>query len=115
MATHFVSVMTLVLMYPAPRDVEPDDKGRGFFGVQLIDSGGVMITRVEPGSPADKSGIKPNDIIQTIDSTPVSAVDDARDVIARLRPGAVARVEVHRAGQAISLKVRVGVRPEFAP
>jgi S1-C subfamily serine protease len=110
-----LSLTALVLLYPAPREPEPDDRGRGFFGVQLLDNAGVLITRVEPGSPADKAGIQANDVIQSIDAVDVNVVDDARETIGRLRPGTVTRVALKRGNATITIKVKVGVRPDTLP
>jgi S1-C subfamily serine protease len=111
-AQSYFSLCTLLLLYPLPRDPLPDDKGKGFFGVQLIDNSGVNITRVEPGSPADKAGIRFNDTILAIDTVKVPTVNDAREMIGRLRPGNVVIVEVRRGDQSLTIKVRVGVRPD---
>jgi S1-C subfamily serine protease len=104
-----------LILVPAPKDPLPDDKGQGFFGVQLVDNSGVSITRVEPGSPADKAGIRFNDIILSIDTVKVPNVNDAREIIGRLRPGNIVAVEVRRGEQSLTIKVRVGVRPDSAP
>jgi S1-C subfamily serine protease len=108
--------MTMVLaFFPAPRDPEPDEKGRGFFGVLLVDNGGVSITRVEPGSPAEKAGIRINDQLLAIDGQRVANVNETREVIGRLRPGKVAVVEARRGGQSVTIKLKVGARPESLP
>jgi S1-C subfamily serine protease len=106
---------TAAMFFPAPREPAPDDKGRGFFGVQLVDNGGVSITRVEPGSPADKAGIQPTDQILAIDTQKIPNVNEAREIIGRLRPGMVARVEVRRGEKSMTIKVKVGIRPETIP
>ena len=36
-------------------------------------SGGALVTRVIPGSPADAAGIKPGDVITQIDTQPIAA------------------------------------------
>ena len=114
-ATSILPLMTMLLLFPAPRDPEPDDKGRGFFGVQLVDDGGVTVTRVEPGSPADKAGIRGNDIIQSVDAARVPSVNEAREAIGRLRPGTITVVEIRRGAATVTVKVKVGVRPETLP
>ncbi len=110
-----LTVISMMLAFPAPKDPEPDDKGRGFFGVQLVDNGGVLITRVEPGSPADKAGIQAEDMISAVDDAKVTNVEEARELIARLRPGTVTKVEIRRGAMAVAIKVKVGVRPESLP
>jgi len=108
-------LLTTTAMYPAPRGPEPDESCKGFFGVLLIDDGGVSITRVEPDSPADRAGVRPNDQILLIDSQKVPSVNDAREVIARLRPGRVVPVEVRRGDKTVNLKVRIGARSDTLP
>jgi S1-C subfamily serine protease len=104
-----------VVHFPAPRDPGPDDKGRGFFGVQLVDDGGVSITQVVAGSPADKAGIRVNDQILIIDSQKVPSVNEAREVIGRLRPGRTTVIEVKRGEKTMTIKVMVGIRPDGLP
>lgn len=114
-AQSFLQLCALLLLVPVPKDPAPDDKGKGFFGVQLVDNSGVYITRVEPGSPADKAGIRFNDTILTIDTVKVPTVNDAREIIGRLRPGNIVTVDVRRGEESLTIKVRVGVRPESIP
>ena len=115
-ASFLFPLVTLVVFYPAPREPEVDDRGPGFFGVRMVDVSGINITSVEPGSPADKAGIRDGDYIQSIDSTPVSTVDDARELIARLRPSAcIIGVAIRRGDEKVSIKIKVGVRPDTVP
>jgi S1-C subfamily serine protease len=114
-AQPLLAVTALVLFYPAPPEPDLDDQGRGFFGVQMLDNGGVQVARVEPKSPAAKAGFEVNDIIQKIDATPVSTINEARDIIGRMRPGAVTHVEVRRGEANIKIKVKVGLRPADLP
>ena len=107
--------LTIGILFPAPKDPEPDDKGRGFFGVQLVDNGGVFITRVEAGSPADKAGITAGDMIFAIDKLPIQNVDEARELIAGLRPGTVTFVELRRGAATVNVKLKVGIRPDTLP
>jgi S1-C subfamily serine protease len=105
----------MTVLFPAPRDPEPDEKGRGYFGVKMIDNSGVSISEVVPGSPADKGGLRVNDIVLAVDSNKVPSVAEAREVIARLRPGMTASVEVRRGERSVIVKVKVGVRPDNLP
>ncbi|MCE9531428.1 MAG: PDZ domain-containing protein [Planctomycetes bacterium] len=114
-ASPILQIALFLCLVPAPKDPEPDDKGKGFFGVQLVDNNGPAITRVEPGSPADKAGVRVNDIIRSIDSVPVANVNEAREVIGRIRPGTVTVVAFSRGDAMVTIKVKVGVRPESIP
>lgn len=106
---------TLLLLFPAPRPPEPDEKGKGYFGVRLVDNAGVSITQVETGSPAEKAGMRVNDIVVSIDMQNVPTVLEAREMIGRLRPGLTIAVEVRRGEKLQMLKLKVGVRPESMP
>ena len=90
-------LLGLALAFPAPKDTEPDDKRQGFFGIQLIDDSGVKVTLVLPGSPAEKAGLKVDDLLLTIDDQRVPNVNDCREIIGRLRPGRVVSVDDVRA------------------
>lgn len=54
------------------------DELKQFFG---SGKGGVLVGKVEPGSPADKAGIKVGDVLADVDGKPV---DDATDVLSLL-------------------------------
>jgi serine protease Do len=51
---------------------------------------GVIISSVTPGFPADKAGLKPGDIIITIDGRPIKGGDDLINDIAGRKPGSTA-------------------------
>jgi serine protease Do len=45
-------------------------------GMGLKNSAGVVITQVEPGSPASEAGLRTGDVIREVDRKPVKDVDD---------------------------------------
>ncbi|OPL12443.1 MAG: peptidase [delta proteobacterium MLS_D] len=49
----------------------------------LSDTGGVIVTEVEPGSRADEAGIQPADIIVSVNNIHIETMDDYREAIAR--------------------------------
>jgi serine protease Do len=51
---------------------------------------GVIISSVTPGFPADKAGLKPGDIIISIDGRPIKGGDDLISDIAGRKPGSTA-------------------------
>jgi serine protease DegQ len=63
------------------------------------------------GSPADRSGIKPGDVLLSIDSQPIKDAQVMLDLIAGLKPGASARFGLSRAGRQAELDVAIGKRP----
>lgn len=56
------------------------------------------IEELLPGSPASKAGLRPDDLIVSLDGQQVVSVKGFRDLIAHSRPGATVKVEVRRAG-----------------
>ena len=71
------------------------ESGRGNFGLYLRDrqadsrgdddpalANGVLVTRVQPGSPAAASGIRGGDVILQMDQKPVDSIADVKQVLA---------------------------------
>jgi chaperonin GroES len=65
--------------------------GTGYLGCKYSDQGyqgkGVMITGVEPGSPAQAAGFKAKDIIRAIGKTEVNSFDELADEVSKYFPG----------------------------
>ena len=79
------------------------------FGLPDVD--GALIAGVLRGSPAEKAGIRPGDVLVDVDG---SAIHDAKgmlEVVAALLPGRSARCRVRRATKEIELQVEIGRRP----
>ena len=53
---------------------------------------GVLVQEVQPGGPAEKAGLKPGDIIITIDGRSIKDGDDLVNEIASRRPGSTIRL-----------------------
>jgi serine protease Do len=71
---------------------------------------GVLVQLVQPGGPADKAGLKPGDIITTIDGRTVKDGDDLVNDIAGRRPGSTARLGYLRDGKPADTTVTIGDR-----
>jgi len=71
---------------------------------------GVLVQQVQPGGPADKGGIKPGDIITTIDGRSIKDGDDLVNDIASRRPGSSIRLGYLRDGKPADATVTVGDR-----
>ncbi len=69
---------------------------------------GALVSSVEKGSPAEKAGIEPGDVIVKFDGkeVPDSAQLPAR--VAEMKPGATAKLEIIRKGSTKELNVTVG-------
>jgi serine protease Do len=57
---------------------------------------GAAVSSVESGGPADKAGIEPLDIILSVNGKTVDLSDELPPLIAEIKPGQVAQLEVWR-------------------
>jgi S1-C subfamily serine protease len=68
------------LLSPAPQAGATDANAGGYLGAELDDEGeqgrGVRVKSVRPGAPAEKSGLKANDLITAIDGKRITNLDD---------------------------------------
>jgi serine protease Do len=71
---------------------------------------GVLVQQVQPSGPADKAGLKPGDIITTIDGRPIKDGDDLVNEIASRRPGSSIRLGFIRDGKPEDATVTIGDR-----
>jgi len=71
---------------------------------------GVLVQQVQPGGPSDKAGLKPGDIITTIDGRPVKDGDDLVSEIASRHPGTSVRLGFIRNGKPQDATVTIGDR-----
>jgi serine protease Do len=73
-------------------------------------SHGVVVRSIQPGGPAEKAGLKPGDIVLTIDGRSIKDGDDLVDEISSRRPGSSARLGYLRDGKQADTTVTVGDR-----
>jgi Trypsin-like serine proteases, typically periplasmic, contain C-terminal PDZ domain len=71
---------------------------------------GVLVQEVQPGGPADKAGIKPGDVINSIDGHSIKDGNELVDEIASRRPGSTARLGYQREGKQGDTTVTIGDR-----
>jgi serine protease Do len=60
---------------------------------------GVVIVRIEPGSPADDAGLKRGDVIQEIDRKRITGVEEYKRIAAATQPGDTSLLFVNRGGK----------------
>jgi serine protease Do len=97
---------------------------RGFIGVVLTDvtpdlqrslnlsvTRGALVQDVSEGSPAERAGVRPYDIILSVDGREVLSNDELiRDISGR-QPGTMTRLELLRDGRRQSAQIRLIERP----
>ena len=72
---------------------------------------GALVSTVEPGSPADKAGVKSGDVIVAVDGKPIDQSVDLPRIIGETRPGTAVALQVWRKGATQTRRVTVGEMP----
>ena len=78
---------------------------------KVPDIAGVLVQQVEPGSPADKGGVKQGDVIRTYNGKAVDSADHFRSLVASTGPGTEVTLGILRDGQSLALKVALEEQP----
>ncbi len=78
----------------------------------LKDRKGVLVTGVFPGNPADKAGIKAQDIILEVGGKPVETARDLTGLVAGLKVGGTNDIVVFRDGKKKTLRVKIAKRDD---
>ena len=99
---------------------------RGSIGISFLDNAeakdlvkayggtqGVFVREVTPDSPAEKAGIKSEDIITSVDGQPVKNGQDLIDLVSVTPVGSTVSVGLLRDGKKETLKVAVGDRAKL--
>jgi serine protease Do len=86
---------------------------RGWLGVSVEDrdDGGVVISAIDKGGPAARSGVHQGDEVVAINGEAVSTSRGLIRAVAAVPPGNNARLTLRRQGQTMELPVVVGLRP----
>jgi Do/DeqQ family serine protease len=80
----------------------------------LPSAGGTLISGVMRGSPADRAGIKPGDVLLSVEGRKVNDPQAMLEAIAALPPGRKAGFELRRSKDKLDIKVEVGRRPALS-
>ncbi|MBK9955542.1 MAG: Do family serine endopeptidase [Rhodocyclaceae bacterium] len=80
------------------------------FGLPSVE--GALIAGVMRGSPADKAGIHPGDVLLAIDGKTVKDAENMLALIAALQPGDTGTFALRRDGKEIELRATIGKRPK---
>ncbi len=112
------------------KSILPDlrEKGsvaRGWLGVAIQDvtpeiaravglekAHGAIVSKVYPGDPADRAGIKNGDVIISVNGHEIKDTHDLTRLIGSLKPGSSVKIVVWRNKKEVSLKARLKKRSE---
>lgn len=97
---------------------------RGWIGIEPRDvpeyqreqlglpAAGVLIANLYVGSPAQKAGLQPGDVLTDIDDTPVHSAQEAiARVASHRKPGETIKLRVIRSGRAMELQTQIVEQP----
>ena len=76
-----------------------------------LDESGILIAAVLNGSPADRAGIMPGDIMTGIDGKPLFNPQYTINLISQAKPGVTIEIELLRGWERVTLSVPVAERP----
>ena len=68
---------------------------------------GVVVNQVLPGSAADKAGLKPGDVIVSVDGQPVGSNSELQSVIGVMRVGTAVSLGVVRNGKSMTVQATI--------
>ena len=86
-----------------------DDTDAESFGLPRV--GGALVNEVTGGSPAEKAGLRPQDVITELDGRQITRSGELQQQIAQAKPGDEVRLEVYRNGAPREITVRLGEAP----
>jgi serine protease Do len=85
--------------------------GEAYLGVRAAaEKTTLKIESVTSGSPAEKAGLKTDDLIVTIDNVRLASVDDLSMFLKTRRPGTQINVHLQRRGETMTIAVVLGKR-----
>jgi S1-C subfamily serine protease len=99
-----------------PQLVEDGHVERAYLGIEgSTADGGVLLERIQPGSPAEAAGLRASDVLRSLDGSSVRTMADVSAILARHEPGDVVGLEVSTAGGRRALKATLADRPSALP
>jgi len=98
------SIIGIIMAAPQSRDP-----------LSILGMDGVTVAEITHNCPADKSGLKTNDVIVAIDGKPVKTAKDLRNLVTIMKPGESITVSVRRDNSSKPLPIKVITEAEPAP
>jgi serine protease Do len=75
----------------------------------------VIVSAVDPSGPADQAGLRPADVLETVDSVQLSDSRAFLRSIVRLRVGTKVHITGWRQGKPLDIAATVGAWPDYRP
>lgn len=78
----------------------------------LPEVSGAVVSMVEPGSQAEKAGIKKDDVIIKYNGATIGGAAELKNVVGKERPDSTAKLTIFRNKKTLDVSVKVGERPQ---
>ena len=86
------------------------ERNESLLKVYGAEHGGIFVDKIEPDGPADKAGLKPQDVVVSIGGKPVAKGQDLIDIVADSAIGSTLKVGIIRDKKLMTLDIVVGDR-----
>ena len=101
---------------PIAKPTKPDRSAGGYHGIvfvpDVLERTPAYIEDVVPGSPAEKAGLMPDDLVSFVDGEPIVSIKAFDDYIKKhTRTGTVVRLEVRRGEALQTVELTLGAHP----
>jgi len=89
----------------------------GYLGIagESVGGCGTKVIEVRPDSPADKGGLKVDDVIVALNGQAMPGLNWLRSTVLKLAPGTEITLTVKRGEEELEIKVTLGERPAVTP
>jgi serine protease Do len=114
-----------VAKWVIPQLIERGTVTRAYLGVSVTETtaadagrlgvrpeSGVVVGRVSAGSPAQKAGLRVDDVIATFDGQPIRTSSDLQRIVERSQAGSRHKMAILRKGRPQTIQVRVEAMPD---
>jgi serine protease Do len=95
---------------PAFTGILPGEVGQAFS--DSLGAGGVLVHGVEPGSPAEKAGLRIADVLLTIDDDVIGSTEEYRSLLRTYTPGDPLRLGILRGAEPLEIVLTLKALPE---
>jgi S1-C subfamily serine protease len=77
----------------------------------LVADSGAVIAEIGSGSPAERAGLEPGDVVVAVDGRPIASAGQLHQAVAASRPGQQMRLQLVRGSSSMTVEVALAARP----
>jgi serine protease Do len=100
-----------IQMIPLTPEVKQRINSLANTNVRVQADQGILIVRVVPGSPADKAGLRPGDVIQQINNQRVTTANAVQQIVDKSGVGANLQMQLQRNDTTVQVTLQPGALP----